>query len=768
MKSTSRFRQVVLHPAAAIGGAAALGCLIGVPPAFAQSGFIEEVIVTAQHREENIQEVPVAISSFTNQDITRLGINTAESLASVTPNLTLVPQASGNTTFAVSMRGLTATDSVVTAYSPVGIYVDGVVISKLAGGIFDFIDLERIEVLRGPQGTLYGRNTPAGAINLVTMKPSGEFGGDVTVGFGNFRQRELKFAVDTPSLVLGNLGNLGNLGSLAARLSFRKLERDGWVENTTTGKGLDSRDRHGGRLALRWLVNDDLTIDYAYDRIEIEERPPAAQLTGDYSGFLGQYVAKDRQDKIAAGYSLEPPAPGTFSIGRDLTRLTIEGHALIAEWSLSETLGLKSITGWRETDDEEPTDYDGTPIAWADFNAFVELKTFSQELQVVGSAWEDRINYVAGLYYYTEEASVRAPGVFGFGTVKQEPRFDTDNDAKAVFTQVDWRPDRFDQRLTITAGLRYTSEKRALENDVLLLNDSIELANVDHVSKTFSNTTPALTLTYAVADDVNVYFRYAEGWRSGGFNGRSSTNEQIRTPFSPESLESYELGLKSLLWERRLQLNVAAFYSDYSDLQTAITQPTATGVGFQTTNANIGKIAIRGVELESKLSVTEDLVLSFTYAWLDTDIRSYELCLPANSASCVVTNVGNEATIGLISKNSYSAAIDYRFLTLPLGNLRLNVDANYKGDARGGGQTLVTHPIEADPSYIKAYTLVNARLMWADIPLGGGTFETALWGKNLLDEDTAQFATDLRGSLDIVTTRFLTPRTYGIDFTYRY
>src|SRR5690606_19363342 len=129
------------------------------------------------------------------------------------------------------------------------------------------------------------------------------------------------------------------------------------------------------------------------------------------------------------------------------------------------------ITGWREVDDEEPTDYDGTPIAWADFNAFVELETFSQELQVVGSAWEDRISYVAGLYYYTEEAKVRAPGVFGFGTVKQEPRFETDNDAKAVFTQVDWRPDLFDQRLTVTLGLRYTSEKRVLENDVLLLND---------------------------------------------------------------------------------------------------------------------------------------------------------------------------------------------------------------------------------------------------------------------------------------------------------
>lgn len=723
---------------------------------------IDEVIVTAQHREENVQSVPVAISSFTNDDIAKLKLDSVESLASVTPNLTLVPQASGNTTFAVSMRGLSSTDSVITADSPVGIYVDGVVISKMAGGVFDFIDLERVEVLRGPQGTLYGRNTPAGAINLITKKPSGTFGFNAGVGFGNFNQREVKLGVDTPSL------ELGGLGSVSARVSMRYLDREGWVTNTTTGKDLDTRHRTGGRLALRWLPNDDLTVDYTYDRISIDERPPAAQLTRDFTGYLGAYVQPDRQTHIAAGYELGPAAPGTFSVGADKTKLSIIGHALVADWSVTPTFSLKSISGFRESRDEEPTDYDGTPLAWADFNSIVKLRTFSQEFQSVGSALDDRLNYVAGLYYYAENANVHAPGVFGFGTVKQEPQFKTSNQARAVFTQLDYKPSMFDQRLTITAGLRYTTENRELKDDKLILNDSVVLADVDHVSKTFSNTTPALTLTWDWSNDINTYFRYAEGWRSGGFNGRSSTNEQIRTPFDPESLKSYELGLKSLLWDRRIQFNAAVFYSDYSDLQTAITEPASTGVGFQTTNSNIGKIAITGVEAEAKIVFTEDLALSLSYAYLKTDVRSYELCLPANSANCVFTNVKNEATIPLISKNAYTAAVDYRIAALPLGDLRLNLDANYKSAAGGGGQTLVTHPMADDPSYIHAYTLVNGRFIWGNVPVGQGTFEASVWGRNLTNEDTAQFATNLNGSLDIATTRFLTPRTYGIDFNYKY
>jgi iron complex outermembrane receptor protein len=722
---------------------------------------IEEIVVTAQRRAENLQEVPIAVSSFSADDLTASRIATIETVALKTPNFTLVPQASGNTTYGVAMRGVALTDSVITADSPVGIYVDGVVVSKMAGGIFDFVDLERVEVLRGPQGTLYGRNTPAGAINLVSRKPSGRWGLEATAGLGNFSQREVRVGVDTGS------ADLGALGTLSARVSGRYLERDGWAENTSTGDDLDSRKRIGGRLSLRWQPADTVTVDYAFDRLHIEEQPPAAQLTADFTGFLAAFVDTTRQDEFALSYNL-PAQPGFFSINRTDTRLDIDGHTLTAEWQVSPRLTLKSITGYREFDDEEPTDFDGTPIAWADFNVYQTLETLSEELQLLGSALDDRIRYVTGLYYYDEEADVRAPGVFGFGTVKQEPRFKTDNSSWAAYAQIDWTPEALDRKLTLTGGLRYTRDDREMTDHHVLVNDAIDLTNVDRVAEEFDKWTPSFTAAYQVTPDANVYFRYAEGYRSGGFNGRSSTPDQVGTAFEPETLNAYEVGLKSLLWDRRLQVNVAAFLSDYEDLQQVLTAPTSTGVGFQTINDNVGQITITGLELETRLAATDNLEFYLNYAYLDTDIDDYTLCMPEGAPDCQPTSVDNERVIPLISKNTLSAGVDYLILSTDNGGLRAHVDAYHRGEALGGGATLKVHPMEDDPSYIRSYTMVNARLAWEEVPLGPGRFEIALWGENLTDRDSAQFALNLASSLGIGVTRFLTPRTYGVDLSYRF
>jgi len=745
--------------------AAALALAAGAPPAGADDGElgarIEEIVVTAQRREESLQEVPIAVSSFSASELANARIETIEDVAFRTPNFTLVPQASGNTTYGVAMRGVALTDSVITSDSPVGIYVDGVVVSKMAGGIFDFVDLERVEVLRGPQGTLYGRNTPAGAINLVSRKPSGEWEFDGSVGIGNFDLIEANVGVDTGT------ADLGGAGSLSGRISGRYLKRDGWAHNTTTDHDLDSRDRTGGRLSLRWQPAETVTVDYAFDTLRIKEEPPAAQLTADFTGFLTAFVNTSRQEDFALSYD-SPAPPGFYSINRRETRLDIDGHTLIAEWTATPELTLKSITGYRELEDEEPTDFDGTPIAWADFNVFNDLDTFSQELQLLGSANDETLKYVAGLYYYEEKGSVSAPGVFGFGTVMQEPRFKTRNESWAAYGQVDWKPDILDRKLTLTGGLRYTQDEREMTDHHVFVNETIDLTNVPQVSKDFDKTTPSATVAYQLAEDMNVYLRYAEGYRSGGFNGRSSTPDQVRTAFEPETLDAYELGLKSLLWDHRLQVNVAAFLSDYKDLQQVLTAPTSTGVGFQTINDNVGKIEITGIELETRLAATDRLQFYLNYAYLDTDISDYALCLPEGAADCELTAIDNERVIPLISQETASAGLDWVLLESELGALRANVNANYRGKALGGGATLKVHPMEADPSFIESYTLIDARLAWENVAVGPGTLEVAVWGSNLTDEDSALFALNLASSLGIGVTRFLTPRTYGLDVSYRF
>lgn len=755
LTSAGRRRAALLAAASALA-------LPALAPATANAQALEEIIVVAQKREQSLIDVPISVSAFSGRALRESQINTAEDLALHTPNLNLVPQASGNTTYAVSMRGLQQADSVITADSPVGIYVDGVVVGKLSGGIFDFIDLERVEVLRGPQGTLYGRNTPAGAINLITRKPSGQAGGEITAGIGTYNARDVRIGLDTPSV------DLGSLGSAALRLSGRFFKRDGWAHNARTDRDLDSRDRQGGRVALRWTVNPDLVVDYTFDKARIRERPPAATLTFDGSGFLGSFVSKTAKSEFQLSYDLAKPDLGPYGIGAADTKLDLDTHAVTVDYKVADNFSLKSITGFRKMYDEEPTDFDGTPVAWADFNAFNKLDTVSEELQANGQAMDGQLSYVAGAFYYREQAKVRAPGVFGFGTVKQEPRFETDNDAWAGYGQVEYSPDALDRKLTLAVGGRYTYENKELKNDILLLNDTTVLANVASVKKSFKNFSPSVFVSYKLRDDLNSYFRWARGWRSGGFNGRSSTNAQIQTPFGAEKLDSYEIGLKGSPFGPAFSLNLAGFLSNYRDLQTVLTSPAVTGVGFQTTNSNIGRVQITGIEAEAALQVTDDLLVNGAYSYIHTNTKSYSLCLPVDVPGCVFTNLGNSRTVALTPTHSFTVSLDYTFLKTSYGQARVHFDANWRSDQVGGGQIIKTVPRSSDLSFIPSYTMLDGRVVFEKIPVGGNELAVAGWVKNLLNERSPQFAVNLTSSLGIATTRFLTPRMFGVDLSFRF
>ncbi|XHS01738.1 TonB-dependent receptor [Sphingomonas sp. DBB INV C78] len=705
-----------------------------------------------------MQDVPIAITAFSGDALEDRKIQTAEDLSLFVPNLTLIPQASGNTTYAISMRGITQTDSVITADSPVAVYIDGVLAPKLAGGIFDFIDLERVEVLRGPQGTLYGRNTPAGAVNLVTRKPSGSFHVDAMVGLGNYDSRELRLGVDLPS------ADLGGLGTLAVRLGGRYFDRDGWVKDLGADRTADSRHRYGGRAALRWMPGPDWTIDYTFDRLHIRETPPANQLDTDFTGLLTQYQTDSRQKELTFGYNADPAA---FADGTK-TELDVWIHALTAEWRASENLTLRSITAQRKVHDNEPTDFDGTPLAMADFGKINKLKTFTQEIQGVASLLDDQLSIVAGFFYYEEDGFTHATGVFGAGTVKQDSTFSIDNKAYAVYGQVEWKPAFLDGRATIAAGLRYTTEKKILEDVTVLINDVFPIASLDRASETFDKLSPSAFLSYELTDDLTAYFRYAQGWRSGGFNGTSATSEQLRTPFDDETVDSYELGLKGSFWDRRATIALAGFISDYKDLQTVLTEPSVGGVGFQTTNSNIGKIRISGIELEASVRLIPILQLNGSYAYLHNDVKDFTLCVPVGQPGCEFTNVGNARVQPLTPKHSASFGAELTLLDNDSGRLTARTDVAWRGDSIGGGQALAKSPLSSDLSFIPDYTLVDARLAWGNIAVGGGTIELAAWAKNLFDADGPQFSLDLSNSLGITTKRYLTPRTYGLDLTYRF
>lgn len=733
---------------------------------------LEEIVVTAQKREQSLQNLSLAVSAFTADMLDAKGIANVTDLARSTPSLILLPQNSGNTAFAVQMRGVSQADTVITADSPVGIYIDGVVVSKISGTLIDFIEPERIEVLRGPQGTLYGRNSTGGAVNIISKKPADEFGLKAQAGFGNYGAQKYRASLDTGDAAMG-------AGTVAARFSLSSFTQDGFGEDLTTGEDLDSRDRQAGLAAVRWQPSDSITVDYSYDRTNVREAPPIAQLDTDASGYLGDYVTDEREDKLALSYALPSESPVPFGIGRSETDVESTGHTLILDWQLGQAgalqdLAVKSITGYREIDDNEPTDFDGTPIRWADFDIYQTLETFQQEFQFTGSAADERVHFVSGVFYYTEEADAVLPGVFGFGTVRNTPSFETDNEAFAVYGQVDWTPHVLDDRLTLTVGARYNQETKRLLDATTVFDDPLGAGNglvltyVDRVSEDYDNVSPTFTVAYDLAEDVNAYLRWAKGYKSGGFNGRGSTNEQLRTPFDDEELSATELGLKSFFLDRRLQLNVAAYLSDYENLQVAKTQAASNGVGFATVNENIGKIKISGIEIEALAAVTEALTLDLTYSYTHVDVDEFFVCVPDSPSTCVDQNVRNEKVVGLTPDHLASLGAEYVFGKIGSGELSARVDVYYQSEMLGGGQTLRVHPEDADPGYVDDYTLIDARLLLGGIELRKGTLDVSLWGKNLADEDSIRWANNLTETgLQIGVARYLDPRTYGVDFIYQ-
>ncbi len=569
-------------------------------------------------------------------------------------------------------------------------------------------------------------------------------------------------------------------GTIAARFSLYSYTQDGFGEDLTTGHDLDSRDRQAGLAALRWRPSESITVDYAYDTSNVREAPPIAQLDTDASGFLGDYVTYEREDKLALSYSLPSETPAPFGIGRSKTDVDSSGHTLTLDWQLGEVgalqnTAIKSITGYREIDDNEPTDFDGTPIRWADFDIYQTLETFQQEFQFTGSAADERVNFVSGVFYYTEKADAVLPGVFGFGTVRNTPSFKTDNEAFAIYGQMDWTPQILDDRLTLTAGVRYNQETKRLKDATTVVDqpfgagNGLVLAYVDKVSEEYDNTSPTFTVAYDLSEDINAYLRWSKGYKSGGFNGRGSTNEQLRTPFEDEELSATEVGLKSFLFDRRLQLNVAAYLSDYENLQVAKTQAASNGVGFATVNENIGKIKISGIEIEALAAVTEAFTVDLSYSYTHVDVDEFFVCVPDSPSTCVDQNIRNEKVISLTPDYLASVGAEYVFGSIGPGKLSARVDVYYQSDMLGGGQTLRVHPEKADPGYIDDYTLIDARLRFGGIDLGKGSLDISVWGKNLADEDSIRWANNLTETgLQIGVARYLDPRTYGVDFIYQF
>jgi iron complex outermembrane receptor protein len=717
---------------------------------------LEEVVVTAQKRETNLQDTPIAISAMGADQMQARHVQTIEDLSDgAIPSLRVAPFFARHSALTLGMRGIGALGD---ANQPardqaVGVYVDGVYLGRAQGLGSALYDVERIEVLKGPQGTLFGRNTEGGALSIVTKKPSGEFHMNTTLGYGNYNAYKAETHIDLPEV-----------NNISIKLDGLVTKRDGTIKNPTTSgqEDFNSYDKRGVQVQALWRPTDNFSADYAFDSAYDGTTPYNVQLVKKGALALAPLMPlqTDRADTANIGVPLQ------MSVGKTW------GHRLNLEWDVADAVTLKSISSYRKLDQ---TQYDNGAqflSVYAPGAAFsrysmakVYQEQYSQEFQVIGHT--DQLEYVFGALYFHEKVrdNAQTPNTMqwnatgtGYTTLSIDLNtvpFDRAShvvtDSYGVFGQVVWTPAGL-QDLHLTLGGRLTKDQKKGSLDTVngalpsYVNASKQvIVGRVPLDESWSRFDPLVTVAYDVTPDVNLYGRWSTGYKSGGANSRSLTYRA----FDPETVSMYELGAKTQFWENRARLNLAAYYGEIKDAQvdfSVIILNNNRGT-LETTNAATGKT--KGVELDFTVTPAEGLTLSANYAY--TKVELSKAFNPFTNTQAVIYPL-------YTPKNAGGVSIDYERPALG-ATFKAHLDANYAD----GQYTGTTDPTLSDSSF-----LVNARLSLTDIQISdtGAKLQLSLWSRNLLDE-AHMFLKNTNAALGTYAI-FNDPRTFGAEMNIKF
>ena len=681
------------------------------------SDVLEEVVVTAQRVTQRLQDVPVAVTALTNADLEKAGVFRLTDLDSRVPNLR-VNRNQGLTN--VYIRGIGNVFLNLGGDANVAVHQDGVYVARPRAQATAFLDVERIEVLRGPQGTLYGRNATGGSINVISRRPTEVLEGDARVSFGNYNLMRFEGGIGGPVS-----------DTVSARLAIMAADHEGYGHNIVTGREIDDLSEHAFRLSMRFAPSD--TFEYV--------------VTGDRyfqkdGGNPWHYLGQGRDDTIPSGITMGgivAPDIRDVAYGEDsYRRIVIEGVAGTGTWNLTDELALKSITAWRQSESFMTSDVDGTSINLLRADHDEEARQISQEFQATYQ--DDALTFVGGLFFFDEEVSgsTKVPLLFidptgalfaGSGPAEGDTR------AYAAYSQLSYG---FENGLTITGALRYSREKRNASGT----SGGVPLPDYAVGERTWTATTPRIAIDYKFSDDMMVYASYSEGFKSGAFliGARNA-------PVEPEDVSAYEVGMKSVLVEDRLRLNVSAFDYDYTDLQVSRT------VNNSTLTENAASSHIKGVELEATALPWEGGRLDLSAAWLDAKFDSFS------------SQDNAHPELGTIDLSGYDLPYSPEFA--------YSVRAEQSVDL-GGDYTLVAtaeyiwtddlfhDPFNRPERGQDAHGIVNARLA---IQMPNPNWSVEIWGKNLADKTVKTTTVVSAGAVGFPLFGSLNePRTVGIDF----
>jgi iron complex outermembrane receptor protein len=753
----------------------------------AEEARADDIIVTAQFRGQRLQDTPIAITALSGDAIEQRGLTRITDITNTAPNVVMKPSGSVYGPAAtLFIRGVGQMDSSFAVEPGVGLYVDDVYRGITFGSMLDLLDLDRVEILRGPQGTLAGKNSIGGAVKLFTRVPRGEGTGYIEGTTGSFDRLDLRAAADL-SIVPDRL---------FARVSAVTRHRDGYVKRldyncanptgprapTSTATDSDcvagregGQNYTAGRLALRWLATERVEVNVAASRLVDNSQPAATKLISLNSppantpGFPDRsvFITPPKSYTNYSSYQIQSFTDPASQLGLPGTGThpptTLPTNNRIRAWDIAGTvdvelgddLALRSITAYQVTDGRYSTDNDGTPFGISGGVFRQEFRQFTQELRLNGAIGM-LLDWTLGGFYFEGDGILSGVNYVSPGLPNQTVNTTEDeipSTSKSVFAHAVWH---VTDRLNLTGGIRYTEDEKSYRffRGNPFVPGAVAYTPAGRISgleSTFSDTRVdyRANVDYRFTDDILVYAQYSTGYRGGGVNPRPFIVEQA-VPFGPESLEAYEIGLKSDLFGRVLRLNLSAFINDYKEMIFSNIAPTVVnGVVLSPVNAtpvNAGDGRFMGVELEATLQPVDGLYIDGNVSYLDFELRR----IGAQGATIVGITRDNIAPY--VTEWKAAAGIQYRHDMADLGSLTPRLDVAYQS-------SFFTNIDNNPASLTPAYTLFNGRLTW-DSP--DREWQVALAVTNLFDR--FYYQNKFRGpAIASVTGQPAPPREWSVS-----
>jgi iron complex outermembrane receptor protein len=725
-------------------GAVIAGTLVA-PGALAQQGrLLEEIVVTAKKRAENIQDVPIAISAFSGDTLNEVGISRAGQLGEYVPGLEVTAPAGEGSQLLVFLRGAGLADFTANNAGPIGFYADDVFISSPILTSFQFLDLERVEVLKGPQGTLYGRNTTGGAIKFISNKPTEEFEASFMGSYGNYGTSQLEASISGPLT-----------DSVRARAAISKNQSDGWMVNLVTGGHENGIDVLSWRTIVDADLGDRATVRLNLHGAETDQPTSKYNHVGLLPGGTDALGYAGPDDLYAGEYNRNDQKIQTDAVGGSVT-FDVD----------FDSFTFTSVTAYDEMEHSIDEETDASPLDMLFVGSDVESETFSQELRLAGTT--ETIKWLAGVYYLDEdyeqnayfdlfrtlraftggvsdpEGSIfGAPILLGLSDSKQTV------ETYAVFGQADID---ITDKLTATLGLRYTEEERTfdtvgtLSDEVLFGPDGLQVYSYTGLDFSDEQFSWRVGLDYTTDSEALLYASVSRGFKSGGFNAAFLSFDPAESaiqaqPYDSEFTTAYELGYKAELADGRLRLNAALFYNDFEDLQVF----TFTNTGSLPVSVldNASAADVMGLELDAIWYPTDSLLVNVSAAFMDSELKDFE----AGGGEDLSGN-----SIAYTPETSITALVRYDQSLGDMGSAFVQGTAAYKS-------SFFFTPDNSSLLEQEAYTLVSARIGYAP---RSEQWSLSLFGNNLTDEEYVTFAVDL-ADFGLVSQFVGVPRTYGIE-----